>query len=242
MKKLSVIFISILLSLNASAQQKEIKEEEKEPKEHEPVKAKMEEARKLLKEKKYFDSAASLQAAINEVNNLIGKEILKSMPEEINGIKAQVEQDNTMSIGSMLGAGMTVTRVYMNDEGVMLNMTISPQTPQSESVETFLENPEVYGAESDAGKSVKIGDHKALMKFENNPDEKIAYMQIPFNDALIVITGDGIKNEEDFVKFASGIDFAKLAKTVGEKKSGSKKMYDVSNEDDSQEDSVDDGE
>ncbi len=211
MKFKSIMMAAAMMLLTAGTYAQEAQNQE-DPKD--PVYKHMKDAKDYYKQKKYKEAAATLQEAINNINDMIGKIILSSMPNEINGMTFDAGNDQTTSLGTLMGAGMTVARIYQGDPG-MLTVTIMPNSPQVEAVNTFLNNPNDYGTETEAGKSVKIGDYKALCKFTNTEDEKVAYMQMTLGSTLISFAGDGFKTEEDFVKCAEKVDFNKLAKTLG---------------------------
>jgi hypothetical protein len=199
----------VLFALNMFAQDVQNQEDPKDP-----VYKHIKDAKDYYKQKKYRESAATLQEAINTINDMIGKMILTGMPDDINGMKADPANDQTTSLGTLMGAGMTVARIYQGDQGT-LTVTIMPNSPQVEAVNTFLNNPNDYGTETEAGKNIKIGDYKALCKFKNTEDEKVAYMQMTLGSTLISYAGDGFKTEEDFIKCAEKVDYNKLAKSLG---------------------------
>lgn len=206
---LSLAFIAI--GFSAFAQENQNQEDPKDP-----VYKHIKDAKDYYKQKKYKESAATLQEAINNINEMIGRIILSGMPAELNGMKADPGNDQTTSLGTLMGAGMNVARIYQGDEGT-LTVTIMPNSPQVEAVNMFLNNPSDYGTETEAGKNIKIGDYKALCKFKNTEEEKIAYLQMTLGSTLISYAGDGFKTEEEFIKCAEKIDYNKLAKALGMK-------------------------
>ena len=210
--KLKSILTGIALTafaLNSYAQDNQNQEDPKDP-----VYKHIKDAKDYYKQKKYKESAATLQEAINNINEMIGKIILSGMPGELNGLKADPANDQTTSLGTLMGAGMNVSRIYQGDQGT-LTVTIMPNSPQVEAVNTFLNNPSDYGTETEAGKNIKLGDYKALCKFKNTEEEKVAYLQMTLGSTLISYAGDGFKTEEDFVKCAEKVDYNKLAKALG---------------------------
>lgn len=208
-KSIFIVTSLSLLALGAFAQETQNQEDPKDP-----VYKHIKDAKDYYKQKKYKESAATLQEAINNINEMIGKIILSGMPADINGMTADPGNDQTTSLGTLMGAGMTVARIYQGEQG-MLTVTIMPNSPQVEAVNTFLSNPNDYGTETEAGKSIKIGDYRALCKFKNTEEEKVAYMQMTLGSTLISYAGDGFKSEEEFIKCAEKVDYTKLAKALG---------------------------
>lgn len=205
LKKLIVLSGLVIMSFNLFAQQ-------------EDVYRLMDDAKDYYKSQKYREAAASLQEAINKINDIIGDQILKGLPPTINGMSYDKSNDNVTSLGTLMGAGMTAQRVYVNEKGETVTVQITPNDPMVENLITFISNPQDYGTESDAGKVIKMNeDMKALCKFLNTEQQYLAYLQMPFYTSKIVFEGSGFKKEEDFVKACQQINWEKLAEVMGYK-------------------------
>ena len=175
----------------------------------------IENSKLYLKEKNYTAATGSLQEAINRINDIIGGQILASLPKTTKGFSSDVAGDQVTSLGTMMGAGMVISRNYLNDDGKSVSMQITPNSPSLESLNTFLENPTDYGSESDAGKSIKVGKYKALCRFVKEEEGASAYLQMPFYSSVIVFQGNGFKSEEEFTAVVESFNFDGLAKSMG---------------------------
>lgn len=188
----------------------------------EKINKSIENAKQYFKEKNYTAATGSLQEAINNINDIIGGQILSSLPKTTKGFNCDVAGDQITSLGTMMGAGMVITRTYLNEGGHSINMQITPNSPSLESLNTFLDNPDQYGKDSEAGKSVKVGKFKALSRFTGEGDNTDAYLQMPFYNAVIVFQGSGFKDEAEFIGVLESFNYDALAKSMGYVKDDSK--------------------
>jgi hypothetical protein len=172
-------------------------------------------SKQYLKEKNYTAATGSLQEAINKINDIIGAQILASLPKTSKGFNCDAASDQVTSLGTMMGAGMIVSRNYLSEDGKMVGLQITPNSPALESLNTFLDNPNDYGTESEAGKSIKVGKYKALSRFTSEGESTSGYLQMPFYTAVLVFQGNGFKTEDDFVSFVSTLNYDGLAKSMG---------------------------
>ena len=161
-------------------------------------------------------AADELQNAINVINDQIAAGILGEMPEKVAEMESNTNEDQILSMGMLMGAGLNITRVYYNQDGQVVTVTITPNSPQLSSVQTFLENPEEYGDEIEAGRAVKVNDEmKAMLKFQSQGESNFAYMQLPVNNTLMTFSGNNIEKEADMIEFAKQFNYEKLAKKFG---------------------------
>lgn len=177
----------------------------------------IENSKEYLKEKDYKSAAGSLQEAINKINDIIGAEILAGLPKTSNGFNADTQGDQVTSLGTMMGAGMVITRNYVDEKGHVMSVQITPNSPSLSSLETFLDNPDAYGKESDAGKSIKVGKYKGLFRYTKgeNDEGSNGYLQMIFYTSVIVFQGSNFKSEEDFIALVQSFNYENLAKAMG---------------------------
>ena len=123
------------------------------------------EASGYVKAKNYKQAQMSLQDAINEINNLLAKEVMAQLPTEINGLKAQTDNDNTSSAGmGMLGGGMTIGRTYQSADGKQKGeVNIISNSPMISSMSMMLNNP-MFMTASNNQKAVRVGTRRAILK------------------------------------------------------------------------------
>jgi hypothetical protein len=197
MKKHS-IFISILfftLSVNAQDFSKDIAD-----------------AKSSYAAGKLADAHFSLEQAIQEIDMIVGKEVLKLLPAKMNDQSA-VEKDDqvTANVGFV---GATVHRSYGDTTGSQVE--IISNSPLIASLNSFLNMPLVGGMmRNSTTKVVKIQGYKSrLEKQGDNQNGKPNYqLQIPFKSALITITANGM-DENAVMSFANSIPLDKIAALI----------------------------
>jgi len=197
MKKYS-IFISILfftLSVNAQDFSKDIAD-----------------AKSSYAAGKLADAHFSLEQAIQEIDMIVGKEVLKLLPAKMND-QAAVEKDDqvTANVGFV---GATVHRSYGDTTGSQVE--IISNSPLIASLNSFLNMPLVGGMmRNSTTKVVKIQGYKSrLEKQGDNDNGKPNYqLQIPFKSALITITANGM-DENAVMSFANSIPLDKIAALI----------------------------
>ncbi|MGN6340132.1 MAG: hypothetical protein ACTHML_04170 [Ginsengibacter sp.] len=197
MKKYS-IFISILfftLSVNAQDFSKDIAD-----------------AKSSYAAGKLADAHFSLEQAIQEIDMIVGKEVLKLLPAKMND-QAAVEKDDqvTANVGFV---GATVHRSY--GDTTSSQVEIISNSPLIASLNSFLNMPLVGGMmRNSTTKVVKIQGYKSrLEKQGDNQNGKPNYqLQIPFKSALITITANGM-DENAVMSFANSIPLDKIAALI----------------------------
>ena len=182
------------------------------------------EAQDYLAKKDYKQAQLSLQDAINDINTLLAADIAKSLPAEINGLKAEGDGDvNTGGMG-MVGGGFTITKKYLNptNKDNDAEVQLLANSPLLTSMNMYLTNPGMMGSEY---KSVRVGTQRAIMKSEMQDayDDKgkskqirSSEIQIPLSQTLITINARGFATEQDELAFANKLDIAKLKTALGE--------------------------
>ena len=196
--KIYSIFISILfftLSLNAQDFSKDIAD-----------------AKSSYAAGKLADAHFSLEQAIQEIDMIVGKEVLKLLPAKMND-QASVEKDDqvTANVGFV---GATVHRSYGDTTGSQVE--IISNSPLIASLNSFLNMPLVGGMmRNSTTKVVKIQGYKSrLEKQGDNDNGKPNYqLQIPFKSALITITANGM-DENAVMSFANSIPLDKIAALI----------------------------
>jgi hypothetical protein len=182
------------------------------------------EALGYVKTKNYKQAQLSLQDAMNDLSALVGKEALATLPVEINGLKANPNNDNTNSAGmGMMGGGMTLSRKYEGNNS-SAQVDIISNSPLISMVSGMLSNPYMMSGDKNQ-KSVRVGTRRGILKTEKNESSddngttttsQSFELQLIIGQTLATIKGENFKDEATFTAFYSKIDFDKLAKALGE--------------------------
>ncbi len=183
------------------------------------------EAQGFITQKNYKQAQMSLQDAINELNSLVAKQLIESLPKEINGLKAVEGEEiiNGNAIG-MMGSGMQITKNYHNEskKEIEAELMIIANSPMLSGLNMFLTNPGMLGQ---GQKSARVGARRAIIKTESEDytDEKgaskqiqVCEIQIPLSQTLITFKTRGFATEQEALAFASKFDLDKIKTLLGE--------------------------
>ncbi|MEO5582876.1 MAG: hypothetical protein ABIR66_09295 [Saprospiraceae bacterium] len=203
MKNLIILTLSVFLSLTLSAQTE--------------IEKSITEAQGYLKTKNYKDAQIALQQAISQIYEMLGKDLLTSLPVDLIDMKANIEEDvnNTGGMG-MTGGGFTISRNYYQtiNKETNLRVNIVANSPMISSISMMINNPMLLGSNPDAGKSIKIGNRRSL--FKPNTKEKSYELTVPLTNSLVTINGYNIKDEATFLALVTKLDVEKIAKVLSE--------------------------
>ena len=160
---------------------------------------------------KLADAHFSLEQAIQEIDMIVGKEVLKLLPNKMSDAASIADQDQVT--GNIGFVGATVHRSY-GDKGSQVE--IISNSPLIASLNAFLNMPFVGGMmRNSTTKVVKIQGYKSrLEKVGDNENGKPNYqLQIPFKSALITITANGM-DENSVMAFANSIPLDKISALI----------------------------
>jgi hypothetical protein len=160
---------------------------------------------------KLADAHFSLEQAIQEIDMIVGKEVLKLLPDKMNDAGTIADQDQVT--GNIGFVGATVHRSYGANGS---QVEIISNSPLIASLNAFLNMPLVGGLmRNSTTKVVKIQGYKSrLEKVGDNENGKPNYqLQIPFKSALITITANGM-DENSVMAFANTIPLDKISALI----------------------------
>lgn len=160
---------------------------------------------------KLADAHFSLEQAIQEIDMIVGKEVLKLLPGKMNDAASVATQDQVAANVGFVGA--TVHRSY---GATGSQVEIISNSPLIASLNAFLNMPFVGGMmRNSTTKVVKIQGYKSrLEKQGDNENGKPNYqLQIPFKSALITITANGM-DENSVLAFANTIPLDKISALI----------------------------
>lgn len=128
---------------------------------------------------KLGDAHFALLQALQEVDIIIGKEVLKLLPAKMDTAAALTKSDQVAASSGYLGT--TINRVYGQSEAASIN--IMSNSPMVAALNTFLNTPLLGGMMSDGNsKIVKVQGYKARLQKEGDNEWTV---QIPLNNALL---------------------------------------------------------
>ena len=167
----------------------------------------------------YEEARFTLQQTLSDLNQIIGEEIQKLLPEEMGGLPAYQEADEMIS-NTGAGMGIVVNRTYQNPDqpDKSVEVSIVDHSPMIAMVNTFLSSPMLSGLmmASSGQKAVKIKGYKGML--EKNVDEEsqiISYtINVPFGDSLLTIETNSFDSEKEVIAMSNTIPLDQIVKLV----------------------------
>jgi hypothetical protein len=155
----------------------------------------------------------ALQQAMQEVDIIIGKEVLKLLPTKMDSLEVNTKDDNVASNVGFVGA--TIHRSY-GKFNKKADLSIISNSPMVSMLNTFLNSPLLGGMMTDANtKTIKVHGYKARLERKPQGEEgKNDYeLQVPLGSALITFTVDDCTDTE-ITAMANTIPLPQIAKLI----------------------------
>ena len=164
---------------------------------------------------KYSDARYSIQQALMSIEIQLGRELLRSLPADVNGIPKDTSQDKVMS--TQWGwSNLTIQRVYYDGKDKQVTVTIGNNGFYAGLVNVYFNS--AY-AQADANqqnvKQTKLKDYKAIIQY----DEHKGYaLIVPIGQtSMIVWECVNFANEDEVMNAAGKFDIDEIKKKLGEK-------------------------
>ncbi len=161
---------------------------------------------------KLADAHFALEQAMQEIDMIVGQEVLKLLPTKIDTLNSNPKEDHVMANSGYVGA--TIHRSYGLYGGTEIE--IISNSPMIASLNAFLNMPMLGGMMRDENtKVVKVQGYKSrLEKQGDNENGKPNYsLQIPFSSALLTLTVKG-KSESEVLTLANSIPMEQIVKLI----------------------------
>jgi hypothetical protein len=153
----------------------------------------------------------ALQQALSDLDIIIGKEILKLLPQKIDTAAVNAREDQ---VSSNIGfAGATVHRSYGKPEKAKIE--IISNSPLIASLNALMNMPMMGGIMRDENnKTVKIQGYKARLERSSTGEEQYNYtLQLPYSSALLTLIMNKC-TESDVMKVAESLPIDAIAKLI----------------------------
>ena len=174
------------------------------------ITASLGEAKSAYSSGKLDDARFALEQTLQQIDQEVGKEILKILPTDFAGMNYHENEDNVT--GTNLGfAGLFVDRSF-SAEGKNANIAIIGDSPLMASVNAILAMPGILTGSNQNQKRIKIDGYKSLLEKESNEDGTESYtIQIPANATLITLDCKGV-TENEAINMANQIPVTEIVK------------------------------
>jgi hypothetical protein len=155
----------------------------------------------------------ALQQAMQEVDLIIGNEVLKILPANMENMQANIAYDQVASNIGFVGA--TIHRSY-GTSPASAELDIISNSPLIATLNTFLNTPLLGGMMSDANnKTVKVQGYKGRLTASetSEPGKKNYELMIPLGSALFTFRANN-SSEAQILALANTLPIQKIAKLI----------------------------
>jgi hypothetical protein len=160
---------------------------------------------------KLEDAHFALQQAMQEIDMIIGKEVLKLLPAKMDAFAADPKADNVTSNVGFIGT--TIHRNYGTADDV--DLSIISNSPLVAAINAFLNTPLLGGMMSKGNnKIIKIAGYKGQLTKETNSNGQTNYtIQLPVGSSLITFTGKNTTDSQ-IMAWANTLPLQQIAKLI----------------------------
>jgi hypothetical protein len=158
------------------------------------------------------DARFAMQQMMNDIDILVGKEMLKILPAKFDALTSNATNDNvTVNTGF---TGVLIHRDYGKVPKTAA-LDIMSNSPLIASVNAILSIPFIGNSGDGTQKVVKVQGYKGvLQKTVDTETNKTNYtLQIPLNSTLITIAANDT-DEAEILRWANTIPMGEIAKLV----------------------------
>jgi len=161
---------------------------------------------------KLEDAHFALQQALGDLDIIIGKEVLKLLPTQLDALNANTNSDNVTANVGFIGA--TIHRDYGTPEK-KAEIEIISNSPLLGTLNAFLNTPLIGGMMRDENnKMVKVQGYKARLERTDAGNGKFNYkLDVPFSSSLLTLNVDN-STESEILGMANKIPFQDVAKLI----------------------------
>ena len=157
------------------------------------------------------DAHFALQQAMQEIDIIIGKQVISLLPANMGNFVANTKEDNVMSnVGFM---GSTIHRTWGQNDSV--DVSIIGNSPMITTLNAFLNTPLLGGMMSNGNnKIIKIQGYKGQLTKSDEGNGQLDYtIQIPLGSSLVTFTA---KNTTDtqITTWANTLPLQQIAKLL----------------------------
>lgn len=158
------------------------------------------------------DARFAMQQMLNDIDILVGKELLKALPQKLDALAANSKSDNVTANTGL--AGVVVHRDYGTGDKTA-NLDIMTNSPLIASLNAILSIPFVGNSGDGSQKVVKIQGYKSVLQRSEDAEAGTTdyTLQIPLNSTLITIVGNNT-SEAEILKWANTLPMQQIAKMV----------------------------
>lgn len=161
---------------------------------------------------KLEDARFAMQQMLNDIDVLVGKEIIKLLPARMDALASNPKEDQVTANTGIAGA--QVQRTYGTGTK-NATVDIMSNSPLIGSINAILSIPFVGNSSDGTQKVVKVQGYKGVLQksVDMETNKENFTLQVPLNSALLTFTVNE-SNEADVLRLANTIPVTQIAKMV----------------------------
>ncbi len=158
------------------------------------------------------DARFAMQQMLNDIDVLVGKELIKTLPAKFDALAANTANDDVTANTGL--AGVLVHRDYGTGDKTA-TLDVMSNSPLISSINAILSIPFIGNSGDGSQKVIKIQGYKSvLQRTLDSETNKTSYsLQIPLNSTLITINGENC-SEAEITRWANSLPMSQIAKLV----------------------------
>jgi hypothetical protein len=170
-------------------------------------------AEKAFEAKKYSEAKSSVRQALWGVELGIGQNILKSLPDEVEGLKKDENEDRVTSTGIGF-VGLVIERVYKGKDDLELRTSIGNDAALMGLAGVYMVGGMYQTTDDTNQKQIRFKEHRAFIEYNDYSGYSLS---VPFGQSsILVLKGSNFESENDFMAAANIFDLDKIKKELGE--------------------------
>lgn len=164
-----------------------------------------------FKAKKYSEAKFALRQAMLGVEMEIGKNVLASLPESVEGLTKDPQSDRVTSTGIGF-VGMTIERTYQKGDQE-LKMMIANNSAMMSAINMYMASG-AYGTTTDQNhKPTTLQGHRGVLEYDEYSGYKLS---VPIGQSsLFVLEGVNFQNEQQIMAAADKFNVDDIKKQLG---------------------------
>lgn len=158
------------------------------------------------------DARFAMQQMMNDIDIIVGKEIIKILPTKMDAMASNTKEDNVTANTGL--SGVLIHRTYGTGEKTA-TLDIMGNSPLIASVNAILSIPFIGNSSDGTQKVVKVQGYKGVLQksTETDTNKTNFTLQVPVNSSLMsFIVNDS--SEADVLRLANTIPLTEIAKLV----------------------------
>ena len=151
----------------------------------------------------------TLQFAVAGIQEKINLDLLKLLPEPLDGWRADEPQAQSAGMAAMI-TGTNLTRRYFRDDGAEVEISIMADSPLMPMMTMMLSNPMMMQTNPD----MRIYNHngqRGMIQHEKDSDRWEISLLVA-NKILVQVNGSGLKDKESVESYLKAIDMDTMTK------------------------------